>query len=110
MQDVGHAHQHASADAKRSLGFGIAHGLAGSGAIAVLLVAAAPTAALRIAYFAAFGAGTVLGMLTVSLTLGALVRAASRRGTTWATALHLGSAVVSVLAGVVLAQRVMFGG
>ena len=110
VQDVGHAHQHASADAKRSLGFGIAHGLAGSGAIAVLLVAAAPTAALRIAYFAAFGAGTVLGMLTVSLTLGALVRAASRRGTTWATALHLGSAVVSVLAGAVLAQRVVFGG
>jgi ABC-type nickel/cobalt efflux system permease component RcnA len=109
-QDTGHAHRHAGADPKRSLGFGIAHGLAGSGAIAVLLVAAAPSAWLRLAYFAAFGAGTILGMLTVSLTLGALVRAASRRGTTWATALHLGSAVVSVLAGAVLAQRVVFGG
>jgi ABC-type nickel/cobalt efflux system permease component RcnA len=109
-QDPGHAHVHASPDAKRSLGFGIAHGLAGSGAIAVLLVAAAPTAGLRLAYFAAFGAGTILGMLSVSLTLGALVRVASRRGTTWATALHLGSAVVSVLAGAVLAQRVVFGG
>jgi ABC-type nickel/cobalt efflux system permease component RcnA len=109
-QDPGHAHVHASPDAKRSLGFGIAHGLAGSGAIAVLLVAAAPTAGLRLAYFAAFGAGTILGMLLVSLTLGALVRVASRRGTSWATALHLGSAVVSVLAGAVLAQRVVFGG
>jgi ABC-type nickel/cobalt efflux system permease component RcnA len=109
-QDAGHAHLHASPDAKRSLGFGIAHGLAGSGAIAVLLVAAAPTAGLRLAYFAAFGAGTILGMLSVSLTLGALVRVASKRGTTWATALHLGSAVVSVLAGAVLAQRVVFGG
>jgi hypothetical protein len=76
----------------------------------VLLVAAAPTVGLRLAYFAAFGAGTILGMLSVSLTLGALVRVASRRGTTWATALHLGSAVVSVLAGAVLAQRVVFGG
>jgi len=109
-QDTGHAHVHARPDAKRSLGFGIAHGLAGSGAIAVLLVAAAPTPGLRLAYFAAFGAGTILGMLAVSLTLGALVRVASRRGTTWATALHLGSAVVSVLAGAVLAQRVVFGG
>jgi ABC-type nickel/cobalt efflux system permease component RcnA len=109
-QDAGHAHLHASPDATRSLGFGIAHGLAGSGAIAVLLVAAAPTAGLRLAYFAAFGAGTILGMLSVSLMLGALVRVASKRGTTWATALHLGSAVVSVLAGAVLAQRVVFGG
>ncbi len=107
-QDAGHAHLH-TADARRSLGFGVAHGLAGSGAIAVLVVAAAPSAGLRLAYFAAFGAGTILGMLSVSLTLGAMVRVASRRGATWATALHLASAVMSVLAGVVLAQRVLFG-
>ena len=107
--DAGHAHVHATADARRSLGFGVAHGLAGSGAIAVLLVAAAPTAAARFAYFAAFGAGTILGMLSVSLTLAALVRLASQRGTKWATALHLGSALVSVFAGVALAQRVVFG-
>lgn len=108
-RETGHAHLHAGADARRSLGFGIAHGLAGSGAIAVLLVAAAPTAALRVAYFAAFGAGTILGMLTVSLTLGVLVRVASRRGTTLATWLHVGSAVASVAVGVVLAWRVATG-
>lgn len=105
-----HAHLHAAADARRSLGFGIAHGLAGSGAIAVLLVAASPTAGLRVAYFAAFGAGTMLGMLAVSLTLAGLVRFASRRGTTWATALHVGSALGSVVAGMVLAGRVVAGG
>ena len=107
-QDAGHAHLH-TGDARRSLGFGVAHGLAGSGAIAVLLVAAAPTAGLRLAYFAAFGAGTILGMLSVSLTLGALVRIASERGARWETLLHVGSACVSVLAGAVLAQRVLFG-
>ena len=109
-RDAGHAHGHARADARRSLGFGVAHGLAGSGAIAGLLVAAAPSAGLRAAYFAAFGGGTIVGMLTVTLALGSLVRAASARGARWATALHLGSACVSVLAGVVLAQRVLFGG
>jgi len=109
-RDTGHAHFHASADVGRSLGFGIAHGFAGSGAIAVLLVAAAPTNTLRLAYFTAFGAGTIVGMLAVSLTLAAVVRVAAERGARWATALHLGSAVVSVLAGVVLAQRVVFGG
>ena len=108
-QDAGHAHGHARADARRSLGFGIAHGLAGSGAIAVLLVAAAPTPGLRVAYFAAFGTGTIVGMLAVTLALGSLVRVASAKGARWATALHLGSACASVLAGIVLAQRVLFG-
>lgn len=105
----GHGHDH-PADAHRSLGFGIAHGLAGSGAIAVLLVAAAPDAARRVAYFAAFGGGTILGMVGVSLALGGLVRLASTRGARWATVLHLGSACASVIAGLALARQVVLGG
>ena len=106
--DPGHGHVHAAADARRSLGFGVAHGLAGSGAIAALLVAAAPSGALRLAYFGAFGVGTTLGMLVVSVSLAAAVRAASNRGTTWATVLHVGSALASVVAGVLLAWRVVW--
>ena len=106
--DAGHAHLHAPADARRSLGFGVAHGLAGSGAIAALLVAAAPDGTSRLLYFIAFGTGTMLGMLSVSLTLSILVRLAADRGTKWATALHVGSALASVVAGVVLAWRVMW--
>lgn len=106
-QEPSHDHSHAFVDARRSLGFGIAHGLAGSGAIAALLVAAAPDTASRIGYFAAFGAGTIVGMLAVSLTLSLLVRAAAERGARWATILHVGAAVGSVIAGVVLAQQVI---
>jgi ABC-type nickel/cobalt efflux system permease component RcnA len=105
--DAEHAHTHATVDARRSLGFGVAHGLAGSGAIAALLVAAAPDATARLAYFAAFGAGTIIGMLAVSLTLATVVRLAANRGTQWATALHVGAAVGSVVAGVVLAWSVV---
>jgi len=104
--DVSHAHQHA-ADAKRSLGFGIAHGLAGSGAVAALLVAAAPETASRLAYFAAFGIGTIVGMLVVSLTLSVVVRLASRQSERWATLLHVGAAALSVVAGLVLARHVI---
>ncbi len=106
-RDAGHAHLHATADARRSLGFGVAHGLAGSGAIAVLLVAAAPSAGLRLAYFAAFGTGTIVGMLAVSLTLAGLVQFAAGRGTRWATVLHVGAAVGSMVAGVALAWSVV---
>jgi len=106
--DPTHAHAHAILDARRSLGFGIAHGLAGSGAIAALLVAAVPDTMSRLVYFAAFGSGTVIGMLGVSLTLSVLVRLAADRGARWATILHLGAAAGSVVAGFVLAQQVIF--
>jgi len=89
----------------QSLGFGLLHGLAGSGAIVVLLVATVPTAGLKLAYVAAFGIGTVIGMLAVSLTLVGVVRYASRRGERWATVLHLGSALASVAVGVLLVGR-----
>jgi ABC-type nickel/cobalt efflux system permease component RcnA len=105
--DATHSHSHATVDTRRSLGFGVAHGLAGSGAIVALLVAAAPDATSRLIYFAAFGAGTILGMLGVSLTLSLLVRLAAGRGARWATILHVGAAVGSVIAGVVLAQQVI---
>jgi ABC-type nickel/cobalt efflux system permease component RcnA len=105
--DPNHSHAHAAVDARRSLGFGVAHGLAGSGAIAALLVAAVPDTAARLAYFAAFGAGTIVGMLGVSLTLSVLVRLAVGRGARWATALHVGAALGSVVAGIALAWQVV---
>jgi ABC-type nickel/cobalt efflux system permease component RcnA len=105
--DATHGHAHAVADARRSLGFGIAHGLAGSGAIVALLVAAVPDATSRMAYFAAFGAGTIVGMLGVSLTLSVLVRLAAERGARWATILHVGAAAGSVAAGFALAFGVL---
>src|SRR6266699_2004195 len=49
-----HEHAHPQGDARRSLGFGLLHGLAGSAAILVLLVAAAPTRMAQVAYFVAF--------------------------------------------------------
>ena len=104
--DAAHGHAHAAVDARRSLGFGIAHGLAGSGAIAALLVAAAPDTTSRLVYFAAFGAGTIIGMLSVSLTLSIVVKLAAERSGRWATTLHLGAALGSVVTGLVLAWGV----
>lgn len=107
--DTAHAHQHVPGDARRSLGFGLLHGLAGSAAILVLLVAAAPTRAAQLAYFLAFAGGTMIGMLLVSSSLAGLVRLASGQGARWATVLHLGSAVASVAVGLILAGRVAAG-
>ena len=105
--DSSHGHGHARVDARRSLGFGIAHGLAGSGAIAALLVAAVPDTASRLAYFAAFSVGTIVGMLAVSLILAMLVRMAAERSARWATVLHVGAAAGSVVAGLALGWGVL---
>ncbi len=104
-----HVHVHPPGDARRSLGFGLLHGLAGSAAILVLLVAAAPTRAAQLAYFVAFACGTMIGMLLVSSSLASLVRLASGRGARWASVLHLGSALASVAVGLILAGRVAAG-
>ncbi|MGH7530168.1 MAG: hypothetical protein ACREMN_07275 [Gemmatimonadales bacterium] len=104
--DAHHGHPHA-VDARRSLGFGLAHGLAGSGALTALLIAAAPDARARLVYFAAFGAGTIVGMFLVSAAVALIVRVATRHGPRWAALLHLGSACLSIVAGVALAQRVI---
>jgi hypothetical protein len=101
-----HGHVHPRGDARRSLGFGLLHGLAGSAAMLVLLVAATPTRSAQLTYFLAFAAGTMIGMLAVSFSLAGIVRLASGRGVRWATALQLGSAGASVAVGLLLAIRV----
>jgi len=107
--DAAHQHAHPRGDARRSLGFGLLHGLAGSAALLVLLVAAAPTRGAQLAYFVAFAAGTMIGMLGVSFSLAAIVRLASGRAARWATVLHLGSAVTSVAVGFALAATTVAG-
>src|SRR6266513_483164 len=104
-----HEHAHPQGDARRSLGFGLLHGLAGSAALLVLLVAATPTRGAQLAYFVAFAAGTMIGMLGVSFSLAAIVRLASGRAARWATVLHLGSAVTSVAVGFALAATTVAG-
>ena len=107
-----HAHAHPRWDARRSLGLGFAHGMAGSAAIVVLLVATARTLGAQLAYLAAFGAGSTLAMLAVAFALSLAVRWAAgderggaARGTQLATMLHVGAAGTSVAVGLLLAGR-----
>ena len=49
---------------------GAMHGLAGSGALTTLVVAALPSTVTRITYLALFGLGSTLGMAALSGLLG----------------------------------------
>jgi hypothetical protein len=71
-----HSHVHATEQehvhvghwtfATRSLVVGIVHGLAGSGALTVLVLAGMHSAFARLTYLAVFGAGSIVGMALLS--------------------------------------------
>lgn len=89
----------------RSLGVGMAHGLAGSAAVALLALAAMPGTGAALAYLAVFGLGTIGGMVAMSLGLG--LPAAMARGRPRLTRWVLGgSGVASIAVGLLLLVEV----
>lgn len=57
----------------KALGIGIVHGLAGSAAISLLVLASIPSLGLGILYLFIFGLGTLAGMLVLSLLMEASI-------------------------------------
>lgn len=104
-----HVHPERIRNARGAFGFGIAHGLAGSGAVIVLLVAAASSIQAQCAYLLAFGLGTVGGMSVVSLLVSGLAGLAISRSRSWAKTIRLASATASLVVGVMLGWSVISG-
>lgn len=65
--------------AANSFVVGVVHGLAGSAALALLVLGAVSGTAHSIAYLAAFGIGTIAGMMAVTTAVGAPMLLASTR-------------------------------
>lgn len=84
---------------RHSFGFGLIHGLAGSGALVVLLAATATTQAEQLAYFLPFGVGTIGGMLVVSVVTCGLAGLAVRRSGSGVFRLRLAAAALSIVIG-----------
>jgi len=86
----------------RAFGIGVAHGLGGSAAVALLALAAMPTPAAAVVYLTVFGAGTVGGMVALSFGLGIPLAAASDTPSLARWVLG-GSGALSICAGIYLA-------
>lgn len=106
---VAHVHPERIRNARGAFGFGIAHGLAGSGAVIVLLVAAATTVREQFAYLLAFGLGTVGGMTVVSVLVSGLAGIAVGRSGHWAMRVRLAAAAASTTVGLLLGWSVISG-
>ena len=65
-----HDHEHPSAGYGRSVVVGMIHGLAGSAALMLLILATIRDPLVALMYILVFGAGSILGMLGISAVLG----------------------------------------
>lgn len=104
-----HVHPEQLRSTPRALGFGIAHGLAGSGAVIVLLVAAATSLREQATYLGAFGLGTMAGMSGVSLLTGVVTSAVARTHERAALGLRVGAAIASTAVGLMLGYSTLSG-
>ena len=78
--------------ARRPLLIGAIHGLAGSGALAALVLATLPSTAARLAYMMLFGLGSTAGMAALSGLLGwPLARLGTQQRVARALSLAVGS-------------------
>lgn len=90
----------------RPLLIGIVHGLAGSAAVALLVLAAIPDSRWAIAYLLVFGVGTIAGMMLITVAIASGLAWAGARSTWWARRMTVVSGVISVVFGLVIAYQI----
>ncbi|HEV8714245.1 MAG TPA: urease accessory protein UreH [Candidatus Binatia bacterium] len=74
-----HQHPHPVRLGLKPILIGMVHGLAGSAALMLLVLAAIPSQALGVVYIAIFGCGSVIGMGLISLLMGLFFSLATDR-------------------------------
>jgi high-affinity nickel-transport protein len=90
----------------RPLVVGIVHGLSGSAAVALLVLATVPDPRWAMLYLAVFGVGTILGMLAITVALALPFAWADRRYRHLTIRLRVASGLVSICFGVFIAWRI----
>jgi high-affinity nickel-transport protein len=90
----------------RPLVVGIVHGLAGSAAVALLILASIRNSSWAIAYLLVFGVGTIAGMMLITMSIASAFRFVGHRFQDLGRRLALVSGVISVVFGLVLAYQI----
>lgn len=97
-------HAHSSPVTAQSLLVGMAHGLAGTAGLALLVLGSIASRALGFAYLLVFGFGALTGMTAFSALLG-LPFARARAALTWLNAMRLTAGAGSGILGAALTYR-----
>ncbi len=89
---------------------GLVHGLAGSAAVALLVLATIRTTAAALAYLLVFGLGTVLGMVMVTVLFAAPAMYAGARVSRLQTGIRFAAGALSIAFGLLLARELIVDG
>jgi high-affinity nickel-transport protein len=92
----------------RALVVGTVHGLAGSAAVALLVLSTIRNAAWALLYLFLFGIGTVAGMMLITSALAAPLVYSARRFSTWNRHVSWVTGVISVVLGLFLVYQIGF--
>ncbi len=92
----------------RPLVVGIVHGLAGSAAIALLVLTTIRDPRWAIAYLLVFGVGTVVGMMLITMSIASAFTFFGRRHEKFSRRLGLASGLLSLAFGILLVYQVGF--
>jgi high-affinity nickel-transport protein len=87
---------------------GVVHGLAGSAAVALLVLAAVSDTLWGLAYLVIFGVGTTVGMMLVTLLLAAPLRFGAARSPRVGLGLRIGAGALSLGFGLFLMYQIGF--
>lgn len=106
-----HGHEHQQRfTAWRPVLIGIVHGLAGSAAVAILVLAAIPETAWALAYLAVFGVGTIAGMMLITWLIAAPSIYAARRVVRFQRGIRFAAGALSLAFGLLLAREIIVEG
>jgi len=94
----------------RPLVVGIVHGLAGSAAVALLVLTAIQTPRWSVLYLLIFGLGTVAGMMLITAAVGAPFAFSGARFTNVHRHLRTAAGLISLGFGLVVAYQIAIGG
>lgn len=92
----------------RPLVVGLIHGLAGSAAVALLIVSSIRSTTVGVLYLAIFGIGTILGMMIITTLLGIPIIGASQKFRQFDRSISWISGAVSLIFGSYLAYTIGF--
>lgn len=90
----------------RPLIVGIVHGLAGSAAVALLILASIRNSTWAVAYLLVFGVGTIAGMMLITMSIASAFRFVGNRFQAFGRRLALVSGLISVVFGLFLAYQI----
>jgi hypothetical protein len=90
----------------RPLAIGLVHGLAGSAAVALLVLTTIPNSRWAVAYLLVFGIGTIAGMTVITMSIASTFHLVGRKRQGFTHKLALASGLISLAFGLIVAYQI----